>query len=465
VVEELGALQGGGTPADWLRTHPADSFAIFAPARDRDNNRPWCARASARDTLPGGEVVVRHAYFYPPTPPPSLELPADAAAADLVRRECRLDAIWVESPVSDTSAGRARAEVIRAALGRAYGRVRAGPDSFYGRALNDSQKRLLERFGGFESLQLGVSFFGSAGWRTLGRWEADSATIVSAFDAGLGPTAPRRVLGIAFFPRSGFARPPAVMSDLEGDRAVDTSLSAAARRAGLDAGVTAAVLALPNSHAPDSIRLAALRTWLAAARGLDSPHHAAALFVADGAAPPGVERKDSAALVPFQALGFEFVFSELDGGYNYTHNLLEQALRLDPDGPIGEMVRLYKVHRGFNLNGMCGGGGDAFRKVIIEGQALLAGAKDPGLQAELHFLIGDAYADIVALAAGEGDEYADTTAYAPQAAQARRNAIAQYRAGLALDRRSAKARSAWLEAWRLMAGLPPTTTHFFCVYD
>jgi hypothetical protein len=28
-----------------------------------------------------------------------------------------------------------------------------------------------------------------------------------------------------------------------------------------------------------------------------------------------------------------------------------------------------------------------------------------------------------------------------------------------------EARWAWLEAWRLIAGLPPTTTHFFCVYD
>ncbi len=465
MVKELGALQGGGTPADWLRTHPADSFVIFAPARDRDNNRPWCARSSARGTLPGGEPVVRHAYFYPPAPPASLELPAESAGPDLVRRQCLLAAIWIESPITDTTVGRAKAEALRAALGRVYGRVRPGPDSFYGRVLSDSQKRLLGRFGGFESLQLGVSFFGSAGWRTMGRWEADSATIVSAFDAGLGPTAPRRVLGIAFFPQSHFAAPPEVGADLDGDGAADTSLTAAAHRTGLGAGATAAVLALPNSHAPDSARVAALRTWLAAARGLDSAHRAAALFVADATAPTSFERKDSSALAPFQALGFEFVYSELDGGYNYTHNLVEQALRLDSDGPIGEMVRLYKVHMGFNLNGMCGGGADAFRKVIGEGEALLAGAKSPGLQAELHFLIGDGYADIVALAAGEGDEYADTTAYAPEAPQARRNAIAQYRAGLGLERRSAKARSSWLEAWRLMAGLPPTTPHFFCVYD
>ena len=175
--------------------------------------------------------------------------------------------------------------------------------------------------------------------------------------------------------------------------------------------------------------------------------------------------KDSLSRIPFQRLGFEFVYSELGGGYNYTHSLLEQALQLDPGGAIGDLVRLIKVRSGFNLNGMCGGGGEAFRRVIAEGGALLSGAKDPDLRAELHFLIGDAYADIVALAAVEGNEYADTAAYAAESPKARLDAIAQYRAGLAIDHRSAKARSAWLEAWRLLAGLPPTTTHFFCVYD
>lgn len=51
------------------------------------------------------------------------------------------------------------------------------------------------------------------------------------------------------------------------------------------------------------------------------------------------------------------------------------------------------------------------------------------------------------------------------ATNSRRRAIAHYRAGLALDRSSPAARAAWLAAWRLTAGVPPSTTHFFCVYD
>jgi len=468
VVNELGALRSGGSAADWLRAHPADSFVPFAPGRVTENLRSWCARASARDTLPGREPVVRRAYFYPPEPSSSLELPPDAAGPDLVRRDCRLGAIWIESPVADTSDRSAKAEALREALGRIFGPVRAGQGALTGGVLNKLQKRAATRLG-LEHLQLGVSFFGSAGWRTIGRWEADSITVVSAFDAGLGPTQPRRVLAMAYFPHSNFTSPlhEIRVDTEEEERSPDTSVSTAARLAGIEAPITTAVLggALPGAQTSDSVRLATLRRWLAAAQRLDSARQAAARFVADAAAPRGFERKDSAALGPYRTLGFEFVYSELDGGYNYTHNMLDQALRLDPGGPIGEMIRLRELGAGFNLNGMCGGGGEAFRKVTRDGEALLSGAKDPKLQAELHFLIGDGYADIVALAAGEGDEYADTVAYLPEATEARRKAIDHYRAGLSIDHGSPKARASWLEAWRLIAGLPPTTTHFFCVYD
>jgi hypothetical protein len=43
--------------------------------------------------------------------------------------------------------------------------------------------------------------------------------------------------------------------------------------------------------------------------------------------------------------------------------------------------------------------------------------------------------------------------------------VEHYRAALALDPRSPNGRAVWLEAWRLLAGLHPTGTHFFCVYD
>src|SRR5712691_3429789 len=96
---------------------------------------------------------------------------------------------------------------------------------------------------------------------------------------------------------------------------------------------------------------------------------------------------------------------------------------------------------------------------------LLATTSDPATAGELHRLVGDAYADIVALASGAGMGYADTALYVAEAPAARRTAIAHYRQALTLDRSMPESRAAWLEAWRLLAGLPPTTTYFFCVYD
>jgi len=119
------------------------------------------------------------------------------------------------------------------------------------------------------------------------------------------------------------------------------------------------------------------------------------------------------------------------------------------------------------VDGMCGGGEDPMHRVIAAGEGLLAQVPplDPRTAAEVHRLVGDAYADIVALAAGAGMEYTDTVTYVAEAPAARRNGIAHYRQSFVGDRDSPEARDAWLEAWRLIAGLPPSTTHFFCVYD
>jgi hypothetical protein len=70
----------------------------------------------------------------------------------------------------------------------------------------------------------------------------------------------------------------------------------------------------------------------------------------------------------------------------------------------------------------------------------------------VHRLVGDAYADIVALAAGAGSEYADSAAFLADAPAARDSALAHYRKALALERVSPEARWSWLEAWRLLAG-------------
>jgi hypothetical protein len=77
--------------------------------------------------------------------------------------------------------------------------------------------------------------------------------------------------------------------------------------------------------------------------------------------------------------------------------------------------------------------------------------------------MGDAYRDIVALAAGQhGDTYADSATYKPEAAKARSNAVAEYRAGLALDDKSETSSIAKERLRSLQAGEARHDTRFFC---
>jgi hypothetical protein len=336
-----------------------------------------------------------------------------------------------------------------------------------------------------EAMLLGLHYFGAAGWRVPGRWQVDSTVIVSAFDRGLGNDGgPRRLLAFAQLPiaQLGSFRQEADRSEVAQRRTAALAMEAA-RLSGLDSARTHGLVALiaaadsayheQGSRSPkrlDADAVEVIRTWTTAGRALAPPRRAAALLAADqvlGSQPMTYVRaqRQDTARIAYEKLGAEFARDELGGGYNYTHNWLDEALRLDPHGPVGRLATLALLRSGFNEAGMCGGGSEAFRKVITTGEQLLAGDLDSSTGAEVHRLVGDAYADIVALAAGAGSEYADSAAFLADAPAARDSALAHYRKALALERVSPEARWSWLEAWRLLAGLPPSTTHFFCVYD
>ena len=488
VVRELAALHAGTTPAAWVRAHPGDSLARFERRLVVENDAGWCARTVERTLLADGTPVLRYAYFYPPAPPPSLALP-QAPDAQLIREGCRLGAIWLETPAADSLSGGPLAAATRSALTEAYGPVHPAPDGWYNRALSDSTGRaVLSRLPGGDVLRLGLHFLGAVHWRAAGRWQSDSSVVVSAYDKGVRAGS-ARVLACAFLPFAGLGSLPPVADQ---ERAVDRKASAlaaeAARLSGLDRGRAdrlRAVLAAAESafrrSPPDSARaqaravgpemLTALTDWVTASGGLDAPHRAAALLAADqvlGTPAAGfvLEHADaSGARQSLGALGAQFVHDELGRSENYAHSWLDAARRLDATGRAGQLATLALLRLGFNETGTCGGGEDPSQRVSRVGEELLRSLTDSAVAAEVHRLVGDGYGDVVALAAGAGEEYADSAAYTAAAPEARRQAIRHYRQGIALDPHSPDARTAWVEAWRLLAGLGPTTTHFFCVYD
>ena len=482
VVRELAALRDTTTLAAWLRTRGGESVQAFDRAQVQLNDDHWCARAERRTTV-GAYMVERYAYFYPPEPTPDLSLPV-AQEPGLIRGQCRLGLIWLETSVTDSMNGLAVARGVRDALTQAYGPVHpAAATWMLARLRQDTSSRM-------EALRLGLMFQGSAFWRVPGRWENGSAVIFSAYDRGGLRILKPRSLAAAFLPFAGLRGPFNTINEWrETDRKVSAASAAqAARLSGLDFALTTQLLAAlasaqaafrTESAGPARARRrlaegrlnSALSDWLAASQRLDATHRAAALLAADqvlgSEAASHVLGEDSAApsRQALGRLGARFEPNHLGGGENYVHSWLDEALRLDPTGPGGRLATIALLRMGFDMNGMCAGTDSASQRVNITAERLLQSSKDPAEAAELHLLAGDGYADIVALASGAGDNYAETTAYAAAAPRARLRAIDHYRQGIALAARSEKASTSWLTAWRLLAGLPPTGTHFFCVYD
>ncbi len=459
IAKEIAQLEDVSLAA-W-RGVRGESLAARTRRTPFDVGGRMCAFTLRQDTV-FGRALRRYAVFYPPLPPTPLVWPS--ATGDALRDAgCRLGLIWVDVPVSDTSQGGRLADSIRASIDRL-----AGPGRY----------------------DVSMYFFGAAYWTHRARWQRGSATIAAAVDrmalqdtGDVGTSV--RVIAFTYLPVSRLTldlgghlgdedEVPADTFPLE--RAVALSGADTAAWGQLRSALRAAdqwnnSVRTARATLSSSSLIGPLTTWLQAAAPLPPPRRAAALFVADQVLERTrcpfqlCARRDSAKLEPLRALGADFVWSELGGSWNYTRTWLVEAGTLDATGPIGEAVFLVLLRRGFDISGMCSEGGDEFRRVIREGEAFLAAHPGSPHQAEVRFLVAEAYRDIVALANGAVADYADSSEYADEAPEAARSALADYRGVLGAGDTSATARVAWQRAFGLLAGIPPHGTRFFCVYD
>jgi len=458
-VRELAAFQPGVTVADWLRAHPTDTVSTVPPIQGGDED--WCARAGAERRLPDSSRSVRYAYFFVPPLTEHSTVPA-IANPDTLAQRCVLAAVWVDAGVATVHDAERNSALTGDALTAVYGGTALSWPGRYHFPLN-----------------------GSAGLNVKARTRTDSTIILSASeDPFLGRG--QRVLALAFAPLSRL-RPLGEESVGERYQREAALVGQAAMLTGLDRARIAPLLsllaqaesALASLTRPDraALRATAVATfgdWLTAARTLPPSPRAAALLAADRLLATRavqnyfhLDTEDSIpGRVPLEALGAGFEHEYYDDEYVYAHTWLNQALRLDPDGWAGAMAFTELIEVGFDTTGSCAAGGDPFQEVIDRGEAYLPKLTDSSLAARVHFVVGDAYAEIVGLAAGMGDyDYGDSTPFLPRAAPARIKALEHYRAGLALERGTQAAASAWRTSWRLAAGLPPVRLRFLCISD
>lgn len=459
VALELWQLRDSVSFTEWnaTRPEPVQWYTAGSPFGDRG---AWCALTERRIQLAGHQIE-RDAFFYPPEPPPTLELPDESNPERLITRGCTLGLIWVRVPVSDSTAGAALADSVRAQLTRLYGRADTGA----------------------------VSYGGSAFWTHRGRWRRGEITIVSALAGGLLTSFPdsarstRSVIALAHLPQSGmgsggdwYASLDIIADTLPLDSAValsavDTTLWVPLERALADAAAADTVRE-PNYPALDRTRLVwPLGRWLAAANAQSAGRRAAGLFVADQVLGRSLcayglcEGPDSARFRPLRALGAKFEYSPLGGGWVFAHNWLQDILTLGFDGPVSNAAFLLMLENGFDTSGTCRAGGDNFRTVITKGEAWLARHPQHPYSRTVHFLVAEAYGDVVALAHGALAEYADSSQFREEAPAATAKALEHYRLAITPGDTTRVARGAWRQAWWLMAGLPPRTTRFVCIYD
>lgn len=408
----------------------------------------WCARAvSVADVR--GRTMQREAYFFPPAPPDSLELP-DTAAADLAR-ECTLGVMRLSAPAFDSaSKGTAEADSLAATVGVAFG----------------------------EPVASTSGFARSASWSRVFQFKRNDVVVFTAYDAPAAPidSSAVRLIAIAFLPTAGLSEDGSPASDRF--TPADTfPLDSALALARLDAALADTLLGIarqpsdPVRRDPRSLTRPLVR-WISASAVLPAPRRAAALYAADVVLSEAMcryalcERDADTLLAPLRAAGASFTWSPLGGSWSFDHAWMTRARVLDRDSPIGQRILLRQMAYAFDFSGVCGNGSDGFRSVIANGERYLERVPESPIAAEVHYFIAEAYRDIVALASGAAGDYRTESAVtAEEAPQARSMAVQHYQAAIAAAGPGRLAREAWKRAWWLMAGLPPADTRFFCVYD
>ena len=415
--------------ATWQRSHAGKlelaHYETYQDPYEVDFRRldRWCAASVGESPA----QVVRAALFYVPSVAPGALPPLPEKGDATLTRACRMQAIWYET----------RAPVSVDAVVREL-------SSSWGQPNGQSTEPDIRGW----ALWKGVVAWHRAGMNV---WVADDP---KGWPDGAGGSR------FIVYARRDSPRDPDFGLRWLGDAIADRVTESAAQIAALDSTLTAAVLSRSNCDTrqpgteAESLTASRLARWLSGSSSLPPQRRAAALLLADSYV--ACARMFSQRLIQ---LGAKSGGPCSKDGPTYSHNFRDQAEKLDPQGPAGELAGLASLADPCSLKGA-----RPWPDLLIEkGGKLLGEFPTDQWTPWVYFALARAHAVRLSFSYPGGDPDEEgihlTRAAMPRE---RRAAVEHFERFIEQKPDAAESVFAWQETWRLLAGLPPSQIHFGC---
>lgn len=495
IADELASLKPGTTVGEWRKAHSADewhqaTYADYTNAATSNEQMSWmvghdCGVFLRNERLANGDDLVRKAVFYLPAPPSPIELPGQTPSPSSLIDACTLG--YIQTDLTPTSESvRSIDDEVRSRLTERFGAPTDEPDEMATNpgvvvgAGGEARKELIPVWRMRDSkIAIGSTLFPMT---------KEAIDIQSSFSAH------------AYLPlfRYEMRERPDDLDPMDADHSPEI-FQLAVSRAALANGIQQPFMDIyrrwlafnetkidfvngysgyselaykEDAELPRPIRTSdvedVLRRWLEASQNLPPQRRAAALLAAyflvettwnefprAAVSVPGEVTEDQKNL---EAAGVEF--RDDVGGREPTVNWVQEALKLDPDGPIGDAITLM-ILSGWRFDDFFDGDfRDVAGYVIAQAEKYLARPHEADFTARAEYFLASAYCDR-AVISEIGDEEGDEGKPAPPTREqidrgpiSRTEALKHYRLALAAGGKSKTAVAAWRTGWRLMAGLP-----------
>jgi hypothetical protein len=417
----------------WQKNHRTNEVQLAHYQRARDpydidfrHLARWCAASVGRSP----EGVVGTALFYTPSVTAGA-LPVLPQQADsTLPQTCRMQALWYQA------SGDLDIDEIVRTLSKRWGVPNGAPGK--------------------------PDIGGSGWWKKITAWHREGTLIWVAYDPS-GKPGGNRAPRVVIVARREMAPDPDTNLQFLPPGFTTQLLDAAGRLAGEDPEMTTAMIKQSQCLRPgfkpqaEDVAMKRITRWLAAARDLPAERKSAAYLIAD--ANLGCVFSPSKRFI--QAVGAEFKGGCPQDGPAYSHNYRREAGKINPRGAGGELARLSRMANPCELEGS-----RPWPDLAIEmGEQLLTQFPDDQWSPWLHYALGRAHAVKLSFSFPEGnpEEWAHIPPLSRERKKSEREQAIRHLRQFVEERRDlSESVFAWQEAWRLLAGLPPTMVAFGC---